>query len=84
MQSPAGRPLKFQPDPGARFLCLVPLEELPVGKRVHSLNTDNRGIITCIGEYRGDATVTIDWDTGNRSPGIWHFELDMVAESLKS
>lgn len=82
MLSPDGRPLNFKPDPGARFLSQMPLEELPVGKRVHSLNTDNRGTISLHGVHRGDDTLSIDWDNGNRSPGIWHFGLDTVSESL--
>ena len=54
--SPDGRPLKLNPDPGARFLSQMPLDELPIGKRVHSLNTNNRGTISGHGEHRGDAT----------------------------
>lgn len=82
--SPQGRPLKFLPGPGARFLCQVPFAELPVGKRVHSLNTDWRGTIVEHGDHRGDATVSIDWDNGNKSPGVFHFVLDTVAEDVAS
>lgn len=82
LRSPHGRPLKFQPNPGARILSLVPFEELTIGKRVRSLNTDARGTISEQSVNRGDATVSIDWDHGKKSPGVWHFSLDTVEEDL--